>query len=204
MNAVEGSLPAAYFDAIYAANSDLGTSRAGAYEAEKYRTTLAALGQRQFVAGLEIGCSIGVLTARLAARCERLLAVDVSEAALAQARVRCAGLPGVSFRRMSVPAEFPTQRFDLVLTSEVAYYWSVPICSGRQSGSKRRCGRAAHGCWCTGRRRWPTIRRAATPFTTPSSPAAPEGGALRHVSAQRHASYRLDLFERRSAAADGR
>lgn len=67
-----------------------------------------------------------MLTERLARHCDRLLAVDVVEAALAQARARCASLPGVRFARLRLPDELPPGRFDLILLSEVVYYWSRP------------------------------------------------------------------------------
>ena len=69
------------------------------------------------------GCSIGVLTERLAARCDQLLAIDVAEAALATARQRLGHLPHVTLRRMEVPRELPTGTFDLLLLSEVLYYF---------------------------------------------------------------------------------
>ena len=47
----------------------------------------------RYGAGLEIGCSIGVMTRHLAQRCETLLAVDIAEAPLMAARRRCAGMP---------------------------------------------------------------------------------------------------------------
>lgn len=71
---------------------------------------------------LEIGCSIGVLTRMLASRCDRVLALDVAETALAAARDRCAGLDGVAFHRMVVPGDWPPGHFDLILLSEVVYY----------------------------------------------------------------------------------
>jgi ubiquinone/menaquinone biosynthesis C-methylase UbiE len=73
---------------------------------------------------MEIGCSIGVLTALLAQRCDSLLGVDISEAALVQGRARCKHLPWVEFRRLVIPAEFPAGSFDLIMVSEVAYFWS--------------------------------------------------------------------------------
>ncbi len=63
-----------------------------------------------------------MLTRQLAARCTQLLAVDVAETALAEARARCADLPGVAFARIAVPREWPEGGFDLVLFSEVLYY----------------------------------------------------------------------------------
>jgi SAM-dependent methyltransferase len=118
------SLGADYFEDVYARDPDPWRFASSDYERAKYDATIAALGGARFGAGLEIGCSIGVLTARLAAICDGLLAVDLNERALAAARTRCAALPGVRFARMQVPAEFPAERFDLIVVSEVAYYWS--------------------------------------------------------------------------------
>jgi SAM-dependent methyltransferase len=98
---------------------------ATAYEAAKFGATLSALPKLRYRQGLEVGCSIGVLTEKLARRCHSLLAVDMVELALDQARRRCAGAPGVAFARMRLPDELPEGQFDLILLSEVAYYWSV-------------------------------------------------------------------------------
>lgn len=65
-----------------------------------------------------------MLTRQLAARCDTLLAVDVAERALARARERTRELPNVSVARLRVPDEDPGGRYDLVLVSEVGYYWS--------------------------------------------------------------------------------
>jgi trans-aconitate methyltransferase len=94
------------------------------YEAEKYSATLAALLHDRYTQAFEIGCSVGVLTERLAERCDSLLAVDVVEAPLEHARRRCRHLPHVTFEKMQVPDEFPNRRFDLIILSEVAYYWA--------------------------------------------------------------------------------
>jgi SAM-dependent methyltransferase len=120
----DASLGAEYFEAIYARDADPWKFASSEYERAKYDATVAALGGARFASAFEIGCSIGVLTARLAALCDRLLAVDLNERALAAARERCAALPSVRFARMDVPAEFPAERFDLIVVSEVAYYWS--------------------------------------------------------------------------------
>lgn len=117
------SLPAGYFDAVYAADEDPWRFESSAYEHAKYDATLAALDGRHFHRALEIGCSIGVLTQRLAGRCDALLAVDVNDTALAKARARCAHLPHVRLERRELPRAWPPGRFDLVVCSEVAYYW---------------------------------------------------------------------------------
>jgi len=78
----------AWFEALYASDPDPWRFATSDYEATKYDNTLAALGERRFAAGFEVGCSIGVLTARIALRCDRLLAVDVAAAALERDRLR--------------------------------------------------------------------------------------------------------------------
>ena len=100
---VRTSLPPSYFDRLYDADPDPWGFASRAYERAKYDATLAALPRPTFSAALEVGCSIGVLTKRLAERCDSLLATDVAETALAQARNRCAGLPHVDIRRMRIP-----------------------------------------------------------------------------------------------------
>ncbi len=116
------TLPEDYFDRLYAARDDPWDYETSTYEAAKYAATLAALPRARYASALEIGCSIGVLTERLAARCDRLLALDGAEQALEQARARCRPLGHVRFEQGTVPASFPDGPFDLILLSEVGYY----------------------------------------------------------------------------------
>jgi SAM-dependent methyltransferase len=115
-------LPPAYFDAIYARDPDPWDFAGSDYEHAKYRATVDALGQERARDAVEIGCSIGILTTMLAPRCDRLLAVDVSQAALDQARRRVAGLPNVTVQRCRFPRDAMPGIFDLLVLSEVAYY----------------------------------------------------------------------------------
>lgn len=117
----------AFFDRLYEQHADPWDFATSPYEAAKYDATIAALGDRRFASGLEIGASIGVLTERLAQRCDRLLAIDVAEAALARARERLAGAaPQVTLERREVPEAFPAGPFDLIVCSEVLYYLDPP------------------------------------------------------------------------------
>ncbi|MCG7363630.1 nodulation S family protein [Roseomonas sp. ACRSG] len=116
------SLPASYFDALYAADPDPWKFRSSPYEAAKYEATLAALPRPHYGSVLEIGCSIGVLTRMLAPRCGRLLALDGSARALASARRHCAGLAQVDFAQREIPRQWPRGQHDLILFSEVLYY----------------------------------------------------------------------------------
>jgi SAM-dependent methyltransferase len=116
------SLPATYFDDVYQANKDPWAFETSPYERAKYEATLAALPQERYANAFEIGCSIGVLSEMLAKRCDRLLSVDASELPLKTARQRLAPYDHVTVSQMSLPNQFPSDTFDLILLSEVGYY----------------------------------------------------------------------------------
>jgi predicted TPR repeat methyltransferase len=111
-----------FFEDLYARSADPWEFATSDYEREKYADTLEALEDERFARGLEVGSSIGVFTEQLAERCDELVAIDVSEQALARARERLGDRPGVVLERMSFPEEMPTGPWDLVVCSEVLYY----------------------------------------------------------------------------------
>ncbi|WP_116109109.1 PIG-L family deacetylase [Lewinella sp. IMCC34191] len=118
------SLGSDYFDDVYRDRADPWNFETSDYEKAKYAATLEALPKRMFSRALEIGCSIGVLTNMLAEHCTHLLGVDPVAKALDVARSRLQGKDGVTFRQISIPDSFPEGKFDLILISEVGYYWS--------------------------------------------------------------------------------
>lgn len=115
-----------WFEALYRDRGDPWDFETSPYERAKYDHTLARLPQERFGSALEVGCANGVLTERLAPRCDHLLAVDVSATALAAAARRCARLPQVVLEQRRLPADAPSGPFDLILLSEVIYYWDRP------------------------------------------------------------------------------
>ena len=192
---MDESVPAAYFDAIYQADPDPWSYRHSDYERLKYAETLAALPLRHFADALEIGCSIGVLTAQLATRCDRLLSVDGSDVALGIALATCAELPQVELRRMQVPQEFPDRHFDLVLLSEVGMYLSA-------ADLERAATRIVAAMNVPG---WLLLVHWTAPGDHPLTGEqvhdyfigrSGAGSALAHRHGARHEKYRLDLFER--------
>ncbi len=123
----KSSWPAEVFERLYAERSDPWDFETSPYERAKYADTLAALDGRRYRSGLELGCSIGVMTEALAARCDALLSVDISDTALARARTRCAALPGVRFVQAALPDGLPALdrgSCDLVVLSELLYFLS--------------------------------------------------------------------------------
>ena len=111
-----------FFEDLYQRSEDPWSFATSEYERRKYAHTLSSLGKPSFESALEIGCSIGVFTELLASVTEKLVAIDVSELALARARRRLHDRPGVRFARASFPEEMPTGRWDLIVCSEILYY----------------------------------------------------------------------------------
>jgi len=112
-----------YFEDLYAESTDPWGFETSDYERKKYERTLESLGERRFRQAFEAGSSIGVFTAMLAPRCEELLAVDTSEKAFEIARERLAEQSHVRVERRTLPEEMPEGPFDLIVASEVLYYW---------------------------------------------------------------------------------
>lgn len=116
------TLPLSHFEALYSRSPDPWRFASSAYEAAKYEATLAALPRDGYGSALEVGCSVGVLTEKLAPRCTSLLALEPVESALASARARNARYGHVRFAAGFVPRDWPDEPFDLVVLSEVLDY----------------------------------------------------------------------------------
>ncbi|UTM47496.1 bifunctional PIG-L family deacetylase/class I SAM-dependent methyltransferase [Glutamicibacter mysorens] len=115
----------AVFDELYGTREDPWEYRSSRYERRKQQILLACLPQERYAAVLELGCSIGVQSAELARRSTRLLAVDASATALAQARRAVAGMDHVELLHATVPRQFPQLEpgsLQLVVLSEMGYF----------------------------------------------------------------------------------
>lgn len=116
----------AYFDAMYETTDDPWQFASSGYEQRKYAITVASLPKPRYTSAFEPGCSIGVLTEQLADRCETLLATDIVSGALEQATERLKARPHVRVEQRAIPEDWPEGAFDLVVLSEVAYYFDEP------------------------------------------------------------------------------
>jgi SAM-dependent methyltransferase len=110
------------FERLYHESADPWGYRTSEYEREKYAATLAALPKRSNGLCLEVGCSIGVFTGLLAARCEHVVAIDFSLGALRLARRNLQGVRNVDLLRADFPEETPAGSWDLIVCSEILYY----------------------------------------------------------------------------------
>ena len=120
----ESHVPGESFEAQYRARRDPWNFAGSPYEQHRYTVAMAMLPQPRYRRGFEPGCSIGEFTVRLAARCDSLIAIDCSPTAVSRARERCQGLEHVTITVGELPRTWPTGPFDLVVLSELGYYFS--------------------------------------------------------------------------------
>lgn len=111
------------FDKKYRSVADPWRFATSPYELHKYHETVSALGARHFRRAFEPGCAIGVLTLMLADHADHIVAVDASERAIGAARRRLAGRGHVELHVGAIPEWWPEGTFDLVVFSELGYYW---------------------------------------------------------------------------------
>ncbi len=114
----------AEFEHKYGVHGDYFGYLSRPYETAKYARTLeiALAARRARSSALEIGCSVGVFTRMIASEFDEVVAVDIADAALRQARAHVAGLGRVSYHRSDVLALDLGRRFDVVFCAEVLMY----------------------------------------------------------------------------------
>lgn len=116
---------AAFFEAKYREDADPWDFAHSAYELARYDAIINAISHRTYRRALEPGCSIGVLTERLAPYCDAVDAIDFSPTAAAQAARRCARLHNVEVHCAALPQGVPMKDFDLLVLSEIGYYFTL-------------------------------------------------------------------------------
>ncbi len=132
-----------FFERMFHGKDDPWNFAADEYEQHRYRTIVQALAPGGYRRAWEPGCSVGALTEKLAALADRVDASDFSPSAAGAAQKRCRHLPGVSVRCAAVTDPIDYGAYDLLLLSELGYYfsserWSAlvqSIVSGMQPGA---------------------------------------------------------------------
>jgi SAM-dependent methyltransferase len=94
------------------------------FERDKYARQFAILAGRRYRRALEIGCGNGCFTRLLAGVADRVVALDISPTAIAQARRAAAGLETIDFRVANIMDYDPHTDgpWDLVVMSETICY----------------------------------------------------------------------------------
>jgi SAM-dependent methyltransferase len=97
------------------------------YQQRKYVSLLSMLPQRHFRNVLDIGCGRGAFTRKLAPFATEVLGTDISEVALAQARMLSKSLSNVRYSSAQM-LEAPTgePNFDLIVLADTLYYADAP------------------------------------------------------------------------------
>lgn len=93
-------------------------------ERDKYGKIVEALSVKEkFENILEVGCGEGHLTRMIAHKGDRVVAVDISDLAISRAKKNLAELKNVTAKRFDILADDPGETFELVLCSEVLFYF---------------------------------------------------------------------------------
>jgi hypothetical protein len=88
---------------------------------------MRALCGRSYRSTFEPACSVDVLTTQLALISEQVHAIDISPTAITRATERCSAHCNVSVSRGRLPADIPTIDFDLIVFSEIGYYFNETV-----------------------------------------------------------------------------
>lgn len=183
-----------YWDDAYEATTDLFELESTPYERARYEFLLAALADRQLGRTLELGCSIGVLTAMLAERAGSVIATDISAVALetARRRLREAGHENVDFRQADLPDGVPGGPLDTVVASDLLYY--LRAAEVAESGRRLAGALAPAGRLLVAHTRGYFPRHAISADHAARLIGRAEG--LRRVRGWGGTELRVDLFER--------
>jgi len=119
----EDATSEAFFERMYRQNSDPWSFASSAYERDRYEAIVDSLSHRRYQHAFEPGCSIGMLTGRLASLCDCIDATDISATAVKIARHNCRNLPNVRVTRGALPQFIPAGGFDLIVLADIGYYF---------------------------------------------------------------------------------
>lgn len=101
------------------------------YQKDRIRSEVEMLdavrGKEPFGKALEVGCAEGMFTEKLAARCESLLAVDISCVALARAQRRLEGCEHVQFAHWDLRVDPMPGTYDLIVIIHALEYIRNPL-----------------------------------------------------------------------------
>jgi trans-aconitate methyltransferase len=117
---------AEFFEKMYRESEDPWHFAHSQYEQSRYTSIMAALDNRQYQRTFEPGCSVGELTSRLAKQSTHLDSMDISSTAVEVARKRCSAFSNVSFHVGALPHQIPDHVYDLIVFSEIGYYFDEP------------------------------------------------------------------------------
>ena len=118
-------VPISDFERRYQDDPDPWRFSSSPYEQRRLDLTASCAPAGGYRRGFEPGCAGGELTVRLARRGRQLVSWDGAPTIVecARKRIERAGIDNVELAVGVVPAQWPSGRFDLVVLSEIGYYF---------------------------------------------------------------------------------
>jgi SAM-dependent methyltransferase len=113
------------FDLLYSRKSDPFASGVSRYRYQKlkYEKLISFLPKRRYSSVLDVGCGLGPFTRELSPHAGQVMGVDLSEAAVIQARDGSRGHANVRFEQRDIQEIGKIEeKFDLITVLDVLYY----------------------------------------------------------------------------------
>ena len=114
-----------FFEAKYQAQKDPWKFASSEYELQRYNHIFSSVAHKRYNIVFEAGCSIGILTEKLAKLAEHVEAFDISPTAVNLAKNHCLHLKNVSIACNSLLNARPNKHTDLLILSEIGYYFDA-------------------------------------------------------------------------------
>jgi SAM-dependent methyltransferase len=181
----------AYFDQQWGGSDDPWDQVGRFSEQRKYDLTVASLPRPRYRRAFEPGCATGSLSERLAQRTDALISTDRHPVAVATAARRCGSLGHVEVRLLPIPEQWPEGTFDLVVMSEILYYFDPPTLEVVLSRARHSLDPDGHLVACHFR---PEVPDHAVLGGTVHQAIRDHG--WRPIVEHHEASFLLDVFER--------
>ena len=112
----------ARFNRLYRLQFDPYETFTSASEIRKRAVILEMISGQKFDCALDVGCGLGHLTRQLASVCRRVVGIDFSTEAIAQARKFSPQNPQISFQVADSRQFAGYHEYDLIVCCEVLYY----------------------------------------------------------------------------------
>lgn len=118
------SIDEGFFNQLYQKNRDPWDFATSPYELFRYHRICEVIQHKRHDWIFEAGCSIGVLTSKLAHLAKYVEAIDISKIAIAQAQRHCQHLTNVYLKSTPLPDYLFNPATDLIVLSEIGYYFT--------------------------------------------------------------------------------
>ena len=118
------NIKAEFFETLYQYDSDPWRFASSSYELYRYHQICSIIRHQKHKYTFEAGCSIGILTEKLAHFSEFVEAIDISPTATSLALSRCNSLNNIKIHCSSLENYSINPHTDLIILSEIGYYFT--------------------------------------------------------------------------------